>query len=245
MIQWLRTHRYGVMGTIIFHLLLGIVLLATEITRLETHAEIEIRLDMPEPEVVQQKKEEQERKKEIRERTTDDEVQKLLRSMAVNENARPTSQQTKNEELEKYIREIQEELQGRYGDRYAARKDGNHELDSLLLLRDKKQRELDSLQSTLYVGESSVTYSLKEPDRYQRFLPIPVFKCEFGGKVAVAIVVNRKGAVIKAEVIGSESNEDASLREVAVDAALRSRFNEDENAPAQQQGRITYNFVKQ
>ena len=100
---------------------------------------------------------------------------------------------------------------------------------------------LDSLQSTVYVGKSSVSYNIK--GRYKTYLPIPVYKCEFGGKVVVAVVVNRQGRVIKAEIVDAESNKDDTLREA--DAALKSEFNADEKAPERQSGTITYNFVKQ
>ncbi len=99
------------------------------------------------------------------------------------------------------------------------------------------------MKSTFYSGESSVSYNLKE--RYARFLPIPVFKCEFGGVVVVEITVNRKGVVQKAVVTETDSEEDDCLRRVAVDAAERSRFNEKSSAPALQKGTITYHFVKQ
>ena len=48
-----------------------------------------------------------------------------------------------------------------------------------------------------------------------------------------------------AEVVDVESNKDNTLREVAVDAALKSEFNVDEKALERQSGTITYNFVKQ
>lgn len=54
-----------------------------------------------------------------------------------------------------------------------------------------------------------------------------------------------KGRVQRAEVVATESQQDDCLHDVAVDAALRSRFNEKPGAPALQTGTITYNFVKQ
>lgn len=240
--QWIIDHRHGLMGTIIFHLLLAIMLVSMGISRIGRHTEMEIMLEMPEPEIIQQKQEEQKRKEEIVRKSSDEEVEKLLRSMAVNEDVKQNKQATV-EQIDQYIQEIQDELRDGYGDRYAVKKDKNHRSDSLLYQQERRQRELDSLQSTLYVGESSVSYKLK--DRYQRYLPIPVFKCEFGGKVVVNIVVNRKGSVLKAEIVEAESQQDDCLREVAVDAALRSRFNEDNKAPERQSGTITYHFVKQ
>ena len=99
------------------------------------------------------------------------------------------------------------------------------------------------MKSTFYAGESSVSYNLK--DRYARFLPIPVFKCEYGGKVVVEILVNPKGVVQKAKILEDQSQSDDCLWRVAADAAKRSRFNEKPGAPALQKGTITYNFVKQ
>ena len=94
--------------------------------------------------------------------------------------------------------------------RYKAQRDKNYQKDSLQNDRDKREQELDSLKSTFYAGESSVSYNLK--DRYARFLPIPVFKCEYGGKVVVEILVNPKGVVQKAKILEDQSQSDDCLR---------------------------------
>ena len=147
------------------------------------------------------------------------------------------------ERVKEYIEQIQEEIDSDYGGRYRANKNKHYKEDSIRAQRDKKERMLDSLQSTVYVGKSSVSYNIK--GRYKTYLPIPVYKCEFGGKIVVAVVVNRQGRVVKAEVVDTESDKDDALREVAVDVALKSEFNADEKAPERQAGTITYNFVKQ
>ncbi|MCB6974055.1 MULTISPECIES: energy transducer TonB [Butyricimonas] len=241
---WLDEHRHGVMGTVIFHLLVAICLVSMGISQLENHVEMEIELDMPEPEIIQQKQEEIKKKEEVARQSADEEVERMLRSMAVNEDAVKSNEASESHErIEEYINEIQEELRGDYGDRYKAEKNKHFKEDSIRFSRDEKQRLLDSLQSTVYVGKSSVSYNIK--GRYKTYLPIPVYKCEFGGKVVVAVVVNRQGRVLKAEVVDKESNQDSNLREVAVDAALRSEFNVDASAPERLAGTITYNFVKQ
>lgn len=243
-LDWLDEHRHGVMGTVIFHLLLAICLVSMGISQLENHVEMEIELDMPEPEIVQQKLEEIQKKEEMVRQSADEEVSRMLRSLAVNEDAVKDNKVSEpHERIEEYINEIQEELKGDYGDRYKAEKNKHFKEDSARFKKDEKQRKLDSLQSTVYVGKSSVSYNIK--GRYKTYLPIPVYKCEFGGKVVVAVVVNRQGRVIKAEVIDTESNKDSNLRDVAVDAASRSEFNADINAAERQTGTITYNFVKQ
>lgn len=240
----IRKHKYGLMGTVIFHLLLMIGLVCVGISGELKRSAMEIELDMPAPEEVEQQKMEEQRKEEIRQLTADEEVEKMLRAMAVNEDAsRKNVTMDERERIADYIQELEQELSQDYGTRYQARKDKHHRADSLDYERTKRQQELDSLRSTVYVGKSSVSYRLE--GRYKTYLPIPVFKCEFGGRVVVAIVVNRSGRVVKAEVVARESKEDECLREVALDAALRSEFNASERAPEYQQGTITYNFVKQ
>ena len=244
LLDWLKEQRHGVMGTVIFHLVLAIFLVCVGISRLDSQQRMEIEIDMPEPEIVQQKQEEQKKKEQILQQSADEEVNEMLRSLAVNEDAVKKNAETQpHERVEEYIEQIQEEIDSDYGGRYRANKNKHYKEDSIRVQRDKKERMLDSLQSTVYVGKSSVSYNIK--GRYKTYLPIPVYKCEFGGKIVVAVVVNRQGRVIKAEVVDAESNKDDSLREVAVDAALKSEFNVDEKAPERQTGTITYNFVKQ
>lgn len=235
-------HRHGIMGTLIFHLLLAILLLSMGISRMQLHEEPEIVFDTPDPKETEKKAEEKRNKEEIRRKSSAEEVERMLRSLAVNENRK--AQQQPSAKVQQYVDEIMQELEnaGEPG-RYAAKRDKHFQRDSLQHQRDRKEQELDSLKSTFYSGESSVTYNLK--DRYARFMPIPVFKCEFGGRVTVEISVNRKGVVQKASVIEAQSQADDCLRKVAVDAAERSRFNENSQAPALQKGTITYRFVKQ
>ena len=231
------------MRTVIFHLVLAIFLLSMEISRIQVHTEMEIVMDTPTPEERQKKEEEQQRKEEIRQKTSQEEVERMLRSIAVNENAVQPEKRA-DASVQQYVDEILKELEeeGNSG-RYKAQRDKNYQKDSLQNDRDKREQELDSLKSTFYAGESSVSYNLK--DRYARFLPIPVFKCEYGGKVVVEILVNPKGVVQKAKILEDQSQSDDCLWRVAADAAKRSRFNEKPDAPALQKGTITYNFVKQ
>lgn len=232
------------MGTVIFHLLLAIFLLSMEISRVAVHTEMEIVMEAPDPEEVLQRQEEQQRQEEIRQKSSADEVERMLRSIAVNENVKSQGE-NKPVRAEEYVNEILEELEAEKegAGRYRAERDKHYKQDSMQNARDRREQELDSLKSTFYSGESSVSYNLK--GRYARFLPIPVFKCEYGGKVVVEISVNRKGAVQKAIVVEAESERDDCLWRVAVDAAERSRFNEKADAPALQKGSITYLFVKQ
>lgn len=237
-------HRHGIMGTVIFHLLIAILFMSMQISRVRVHTEIEIQMDVPEKEEIQKQELEKQRQEEIRQKTSEEEVERMLRSIAVNENITAQNKQTADASVEDYVNEILDELREAGDDgRYQVKRDKHYKQDSLQRVRDLREQELDSLKSTFYSGESSVSYNLK--GRYARILPIPVFKCESGGRVVVEVIVNPRGVVIKADVIKGQSAPDERLWRVAEDAANRSRFNDKADAPAQQKGTITYNFVKQ
>lgn len=235
------------MGTVIVHLLALIVLLSVQISSMKVPAVIEIVMELPEPEEIQKVLEEKEKKEEVQRKSSAEEVEQMLRSIAVNENADKSRKSKAESNVQDYIDEVMAELEngediGKDG-RYKPKRDKNFLKDSLQHVRDRKEQALDSLKSTFYSGKSSVSYNLK--DRYARVLPIPVFKCEFGGTVVVNIAVNPRGAVQKAEVDAAQSQADDCLWRVAAESALKSLFNVKTDAPALQYGTITYHFVKQ
>ena len=195
--QWLILHRRGVMGTVIFHLLLAICFLGVSISQADVHYEIEIVMEVPDEEEVRQQREEEQRQEDIRRQASGEEVERMLRSIAVNENVERAEHPM--ERVEDYIDEIRKELETAAGNdgRYVARRDEHYQKDSLQWAHGKEEQALDSLKSVFYVGESSVSYDLD--GRYARILPIPVFKCESGGKVVVTVVVNPQGVVMQAE----------------------------------------------
>jgi periplasmic protein TonB len=75
-------------------------------------------------------------------------------------------------------------------------------------------------------------------------LPKPAYTGIESGKVVVAILVDRKGNVIKASpgIKGSTTNE-ISLLNAAKKAALSTKFERNDSSPEEQRGTITYNFV--
>ena len=67
--------------------------------------------------------------------------------------------------------------------------------------------------------------------------------CNEAGKVVVSIEVDRNGKVVSATPgVRGTTNNSKCLLEPAKRAALATRFNSDENAPAKQIGKIIYNF---
>ncbi|NND63133.1 MAG: energy transducer TonB [Flavobacteriaceae bacterium] len=69
-------------------------------------------------------------------------------------------------------------------------------------------------------------------------------QCNEAGKVVVSIEVDRNGKVISATPgVRGTTNNSRCLLEPAKRAALATRFNADQNAPAKQIGKIIYNFT--
>ena len=73
--------------------------------------------------------------------------------------------------------------------------------------------------------------------------PIPEYDCNEEGKVVVTISVDQSGKVISAQPGAKGTTNSAScLLSRAKEAALRTKFNADSNAPSKQVGLIIYNF---
>jgi hypothetical protein len=113
--------------------------------------------------------------------------------------------------------------------------------------QEKKNEEKPKTSQEMaanYQGPTRIYYDLT--GRNHTYLPIPIYKCEGSGKVALSIQVNQKGVVENAEIISNQSTtSDECLLETAVKTAKISRFNSDVNSPKLQTGTITYEFVAQ
>jgi len=92
-------------------------------------------------------------------------------------------------------------------------------------------------------GGNGVSYTLN--GRVAHSLPKPPsYKSNDGGKVVVKIWVDQKGKVIRAE--GGQKGSTLTKREfvrLAEEYALKAHFDISNNAPEEQVGYITYNFV--
>ncbi len=235
-------HKYGVMGTLGFHLIIGIFFISFKIQKAKSVSEISILIELPKQ--IQDTPKEKEEDKKISPQKTQESINKLLRSIAVNKDISPDQNKQATQKIEDYIKELQKDLDRQNANLYKNKNEESYKQDSIQHTKDEALKKIDSLQVVFYSGPSSVEYKLK--DRYKTHLPIPVFKCENDGHVVVSITVNRYGRVTRAEIIENLSKtKDESLWNTAIDAAKRSRFNENPYAPSLQKGTISYNFIRQ
>jgi len=88
--------------------------------------------------------------------------------------------------------------------------------------------------------KSTIRYSLV--DRTDEFLPIPIYRCEDGGKIVINITVNDNGNVIDTYVNNSSSSDNQCLVDSALEYAKKAKFNTSPGKKTQL-GSITFNFV--
>ena len=239
-----RDNIYGIMGTLIFHILLISGFLLSEMKLKGEVKEEPVVIEFADteekiPEETEQEKQQQDQKDE-----------NTPANDQVSEKTTGKSNQAVNDAPHKdpfFNEDYREEI--------AAAKKLISEVNNQLSKKipDVKEFEMpeettegmnpDSIKNTIYSGESNIHYFLK--DRYHVRLPVPVYLAQGGGKVTVDIWVTPEGTVIKAEVHDNLQIHDPMLPAYARQAALRTVFNADQAAPSPQKGTITYTFVPQ
>ena len=236
-----RRNIYGIMGTLIFHILLVTCLWVAELSmKVKMEKEEAILLDFTAPDV----------KKEIPDRELNKQSE-MRSSIEQNQGSnRAVNDANKKEAIVKdkffddsYKRDIEE-----------AKKivaDVNKQLSKKpQVIKKLEMPEIttegqnpDSIKNVIYSGKSNIHYFLE--NRFHVRLPIPVYLAKTGGQIKVDIQVNRSGRVINAEAKPDKNINDVMLIEYATQAAERTVFNADTKAPVIQRGSITYRFVAQ
>lgn len=234
---------YGVIGTLIFHIMLVSAFLLAELDRKGNPQEeaflIELPDLLPEEEPVEEQQELQESEPVSTQASAAlNQTQSSRTNMASNRLAQ-------NEKFfdEEYLKELQDaqKLVSDVNSQLAKEK-VNWE-DIKMPEQSTEGMHPDSISNTIYTGESNIVYYLE--NRYHRRLPIPVYLSQGGGKIIVDITVNRQGTVIQAEPRKSPGIRDEQLYLYAQAAASRTVFNAEPSAPEPQKGTIHYTFVAQ
>lgn len=229
-----KRNRTGLYLTLIFHLVLIIILSVTGITTM-TRSETSFVLDLS----AMEEREMLLKQEKIKDEASA-EIEKALKGSSDIRNAivRSDSRELKDDrntnvsELYEDARKLQEKLDA---SREAAEQERENAEDVAV---SKRKRTGET-----YRGPSVLSYRMD--GRKPVNLPIPSYKCEGGGDVTVAVVINRSGFVVHAEIMEGTSSQDECIREYALKAARISRFSASEKADRKQAGEITYRFIAQ
>ena len=236
MAKFSKEDRAGLYITVIFHLVVIIVLLATQLG-FSIAKENSFVLDFTKQEQVEKEKKEEVFKENITER-----IERMLaaagsvpiRNIAVDRGALKDDRGTNAEELYRDAERLQQEL------------NNGAPLPKDELVYEYKKTESGGPKKSSeasYSGPSVVSYELE--GRKASRLSIPAYRCMGAGMVTVIITVDPQGNVINAKVEDSISSPDGCLRSFAIRAARLSKFSSSTSAPPKQIGNIVYQFIAQ
>ncbi|MBO4742433.1 MAG: energy transducer TonB [Bacteroidales bacterium] len=235
-----KEDRAGIYTTVIIHLAVLILLLATSLG-FSLQKENSFVLDFSKLEELERLEAEVERLRQEAEfqQAISQRLERELgaagarvRNVAVDRAALKDDRNTDADQLYKDAERLARELQGGFevpDDGYSAN------------LPDKGTTQ--QKEEKKYSGPSVVSYYLE--GRKASKLSIPAYRCMGAGEVTVLITVDNSGTVIAAKVDESVSSTDGCLRSFAIRAARLSRFSASSTAPARQTGNIVYQFIAQ
>ncbi len=239
-----RRNVYGVIGTLVFHILLFSAFLLADVNRKGNVKEEEILIEFPE-EMLEPEINEPETAEEENTDQPDIEQNTNTRTNVASNRSATENTTTSTDEFfdDDYLKEVEAARQLSQNVNKNLAKETVDLSDIEMPVETTEGMDRDSIKNVIYAGESNIVYYLE--NRYHLRLPVPVYLSQGGGTVIVDIVVNRQGKVVEAEPRDDRSIRDKQLFDYAKEAASRTVFNSDNSAPARQKGTIQYTFVAQ
>ncbi len=232
-----KEDRAGLYITVIFHLVVIIILLASQLG-FSIAKENSFVLDFTKQEQIEKVQKEIDFKEDISKRIEDMLAAAgsvPVRNVAVDRGALKDDRGTNAEELYKDAAKLQQELD--HG--VSAKNDP----DEVYEFKKSESQSSSKPAESHYSGPSVVSYELD--GRKASRLSIPAYRCMGAGMVTVIITVDNQGNVINAKVQEDVSSPDSCLRNFAIRAARLSKFSSSSTAPAKQMGNIVYQFIAQ
>lgn len=229
--------RAGLYITVIFHLLVIIALLASQIDSALRKGE-SFMIDFSKQEVMEEKKKEENLKEEVKQkldRMLDSYAGVPIRNIAVDRSSTLKDDRNTNaEELYKEAERLARELENGYE---------IDEPDDYIPISKPVTQKNESPKKQQYSGPSVVSYDLA--GRKASKLSIPAYRCFGAGHVTVIITVDPSGNVVNAKIQDDVSSNDKCLRDFSIRAARTSKFSASSSAPPRQIGNIVYMFIAQ
>ncbi len=233
-----KNNIYGVMGTLVFHILLVLSFLVADIDKKGQIKEEPIIIEFPE-EVFEEIEEETVQEEENSNTPSNNQVQPNKRTN------KASNMDLSNDRFfdDDYLKELESarKLVADVSDQLN-KKSINIE-DIKMPVETTERMDPDSIKNVIYSGESNIRYFLE--NRYHVSLPKPIYLAQGGGEVVVDIAVNRRGVVVKSQAQKNASVNDSQIYRYAQLAASNTLFNADNSAPELQKGTIVYVFIAQ
>ncbi|MEE3476995.1 MAG: hypothetical protein VZR01_06275, partial [Candidatus Cryptobacteroides sp.] len=197
--------RAGLYITVIFHLLVIIVLLASQISSALRKGESFL-IDFSKQEIIEEKKKEENLKEEVKQkldRMLDSYAGVPIRNIAVDRSSTLKDDRNTNaEELYKEAERLARELENGYE---------IDEPDDYIPISKPVSQKKEPQKKQQYSGPSVVSYDLA--GRKASRLSIPAYRCFGAGHVTVIITVDPSGNVVNAKIQEDVSSNDKCLRD--------------------------------
>ena len=246
----------GILGTVIIHLIVGIIIMAVKIRELHVKTTLLIDLELhAEFDNKNNNNNEELRLPESRVTTIERALQGDAELLNIARNLANVADPVISRE--DYIDMVKNELirSGQLGvDNYIdqGRRQSTNNNENFVpvsnatvpMRNEARETSTQEISTVNYRGPTRIEYFL-EGGRTHTYIPNPVYRCRSAGMITLRIEVNQRGNVEKATIVASESSSDQCLVETAIGTALASRFNPDINAPRIQTGTLTFQFVAQ
>jgi hypothetical protein len=239
-----RHHIYGIMGTLVFHILLLLIFLITGISQKIQIREDAIEIEIP-VELIKQVEELQSVLQKLDGKNpnipqsgemANGGMTNLPSNRGFLSNRDPFFDEGYEKEVsdaKKLVSDVNDQLSREIVD-----------INSVEMPEDVTEgKTAEEIKNTIYSGESNIEYHLD--NRYHLRLPIPVYLAKGGGVVTVDIMVSRDGRVVSAKPRSNSTTTDEQIYLYSKIAAQRTVFNADQSAPAVQSGTIRYTFIAQ
>ncbi len=238
----------GILGTILFHLIVIVTAMAFQIKTPHSDKEDYMIID---PAFMEEMLEEEKPDKATQKELDDIEIEKYLNEIrnvgSNNRNTQNANMQAMSQEDMRKMYEA-EMLKEKYGDDYEKMMSSTYED---YMKENQKSNTTTNNQSTnsssasSYSGPALVYVELENKERGKSYINVPVFTCKDGGNVVISITIASDGSVKSANVVSAKSNGDAScISNAAKEAALKSKFTTIAGGKTES-GKITYSFMQQ
>lgn len=233
---------YGVIGTLIFHILLFSAFLLADIDIKGNVKDEAILIEFPE-EMLEPENLEKPKEEGVEQENNDQNIN--TRTNRASNRTAPENRTSSTDDFfnDDYLQEIEAAKQLVSNVNKNLAKETVNLSDIEMPVETTDGMNPDSIKSVIYTGESNIVYHLE--NRYHVSLPVPVYLTQRGGTVVVDIVVNQQGKVVEATPRENGAFTDKQLFAYAKEAASRTVFNHDNSAPSAQKGTIQYTFIAQ
>ena len=245
--RWFKENIVGVLGTLIFHILILILFLLIKIQSIKEIRELGITLnfnDIKETEMVPTEK---------KINLTPEEIA-ILDKLLANESKASNLASNTSEMMEKkistknYVEQVEMELEKSRSDEWRKKQE---EIQNKINQQDfipEENINTKASKNNNYTGLTNITYEFLESpfNRFKTILPVPVYKCQGEGTVLVDVTVDQNGKVLTSRAFTQIDFPDMDcMIEVAEKYALLTQFQGNLTAPKAQRARIVYKFIAQ